>query len=191
MGHLSESDLEGFESSALAPPALRRVVLHLLSGCAACGSKLFAAEWHGAADHEAAIERTLAFARNQNEHWKQERERRDRGLALVRAKGWKQMTPSERRSLRGGWAEVEILLEISGEARYRDTREMLRFAQRAKTVAERLDPEIWESGCSWIFAPELRPRWAMPCGSTRISPAPRPPSSRPAHFGGWVPEILW
>lgn len=143
MGHLSESDLAGFESSALAPPALRRVVRYLLSGCAACGSRLFAAEWHGAPDHEDAIERALATVRSQEEHWQKERVRRDRGLVLVRSKGWQQLTPSERRGLRGGWAEVEILLEASAEARYRDTWEMLRLARRAKKVADRLDSSIW------------------------------------------------
>ena len=140
----------GFESSALAPPALRQVVKHLLSGCESCRLTLFAAEWHGEEAHDDAIERTLAFAHNQEEHWKKERERRDRGLALVRSKGWKQTDPQRapqlaRRLGRGRdptrGQRRGPLPGYSGDAP---------LGSAGEKAAERLDPGLWGERLLWI-----------------------------------------
>src|SRR6185295_9509870 len=132
MGHLRKRDLEGFLGGRKAPA--RRVVRHLLSGCAGCRARVFgSAVAEDDAVYDACIGRALEAVRG----W---REERGPGLALVRAKGWAHLTRQERLALPGGWAGVEILLEASFQARYRDPKEMLRLAQRARTAAGRLDP---------------------------------------------------
>lgn len=132
MGHLRKRDLEGFLGGRKAPG--RRAVRHLLSGCAACRERVFGA---AAAEEDAVYDACIGRALEAVESWRQEREP---GLALVRAKGWANLTRQERLSLPGGWAGVEILLEASFEARYRDPKQMLRLALRARTAAGRLAP---------------------------------------------------
>jgi hypothetical protein len=43
MDHLTDSDVEGFVNGALPPDDQRRVVRHLVAGCAACGRKVSSA----------------------------------------------------------------------------------------------------------------------------------------------------
>src|SRR5262245_14508365 len=105
MGHLRKRDLEGFHSGRRAPA--RRVVRHLVSGGAGCGERLFgSATAEEDAVYDACIDRALEAVRT----WREELQP---GLALVRAKGWANLTRQERLSLPGGWAGVEILLEAS------------------------------------------------------------------------------
>src|SRR6185295_18796872 len=136
MGHLRKRDLEGFLGGRKAPArrVARRVVRHLLSGCAGCEARVFGS---AAAEDDAVYDACIGRALETVRGWREEREP---GLALVRAKGWAHLTRQERLSLPGGWAGVEILLEASFQARYRDPKEMLRLAQRARTAAGRLDP---------------------------------------------------
>jgi tetratricopeptide (TPR) repeat protein len=143
MGHLRKRDLESFLGGR-AGIGRRRVVRHLISGCPDCGDRIFhsvAAEED--AVYEACIDRALESARSGEDLWRQERERRDRGLALVRSKGWSQLSAKERQALREGWAGVEILLAVCFEARYRDPQQMLRLAREARSAAEKLDPALY------------------------------------------------
>ncbi len=138
MGHLPECDLEAFFSDRLTPARRRQAVRQLLAGCAPrLVMPVAAAE--GEVAYDACIGRALTAVRGRELLWREERERRERGLALVRSKGWASLTRVERLSLGGGWAEVEVLLAICFEARYRDPQEMLRLARKAKSSAERLD----------------------------------------------------
>lgn len=142
MGHLRKRDLEGFLSGRQAP--VRRVVRHLISGCSDCRSRVFdSAVAEEDEVYDACIDRALEAVHGRDDLWREERERRDRGLALVRAKGWANLTRHERLSLPRGRAGVEILLEASFQARYRDPKEMLRLAQKAKAAAEQLDPTLF------------------------------------------------
>ncbi|MFL6260384.1 MAG: hypothetical protein ACJ76Y_11780 [Thermoanaerobaculia bacterium] len=144
MGHLRKHDLEILLGDRPARASRRRgirQVQHLISGCAECASRAF----HSAAEedsiYDACINRARQAVRGKEDLWREEREKRDRYLALVRSKGWDKLTSKERGSLPGGWAGVEILLTVCFETRYRDPRQMLRLARQARSAAEQLDPE--------------------------------------------------
>ncbi len=144
MGHLRKRDLEAFLGSRPAKAGTRRVVRHLISGCADCGARVLdSAVAEEDAVYDACIDRAREAARGGEDLWRQERETRDQGLALVRSKGWDKLTLKERRSLPGGWAGVEILLAVCFEARYSDPRQMLRLARAARSAAEDLDPVVY------------------------------------------------
>lgn len=147
---MADRDLKGFLEGRLSPKARRRVVRHLASSCDECPERLQAmirsdALWStgGPEDedvYEACIDRAFAAVRPLVAGWKREQERKERGAALVRAKGWGNLTSSERRALRPGWARVEMLLELSFEMRYRDRQVMLELALSAQRAAGRLQP---------------------------------------------------
>ncbi|MFL6232115.1 MAG: hypothetical protein ACJ76N_03195 [Thermoanaerobaculia bacterium] len=146
MGHLRKHDLEILLGDRPARASRRRgirQVQHLISGCAECASRAF----HSAAEedsiYDACIDRARQAVCGEEALWREERERRDQYLALVRSKGWDKLTWKERQSLPEGWAGVEILLTVCFETRYRDPRQMLRLARQAKSAAENLDPALY------------------------------------------------
>jgi tetratricopeptide (TPR) repeat protein len=167
MGHLRKRDLESFLASRPAGAGRRRVVRHLISGCPDCGTRIFhsvAAEED--AVYEACIDRARESARSGEDLWREEQEKRDRGLALVRSRGWSNRAGKERQALREGWAGVEILLAVCFEARYRDPRQMLRLAREARSAAEKLDPALY--GRQRLA--DLRARtWAELANALRVS----------------------
>ena len=148
MDHIADRDLKRLLERRLTLKARSRAVRHLLSRCEVCPSQLRALIppdrlWTSSAPeaedvYDACIDRAVAAARHVAVSLKEEGERREGGLALVRAKGWGNLTSSERRSFRGSRAEVEILLELSFELRYRDRRGMLELALSAERAAGRL-----------------------------------------------------
>jgi tetratricopeptide (TPR) repeat protein len=150
MDHLADRDLKGFLEGRLSPRARHRVVRHLASSCEECPERLQTmirsdvlwgtSDPEGEDVYDACIDRALAAVRPLVAGWKKEHERKERGVALVRAKGWGNLTSSERRALRPGWARVETLLELSFEIRYRDRQVMLELALSAQRAADRLQP---------------------------------------------------
>jgi tetratricopeptide (TPR) repeat protein len=150
MEHLADRDLKGFLEGRLSPKARRRVVRHLASSCEECPERLQAmisadSLWSTSAPggedaYGACIDRALAAVRPLTAGWRREQERKERGVALVRAKGWGNLASSERRVLRTGWARVEMLLELSFEMRYRDRQVMLELVLSAQRTADRLRP---------------------------------------------------
>lgn len=146
MGHLRKRDLDAFLLTLPSRAGRRRVVRHLISGCADCGARILnSAPAEQEPVYDSCIERALEGARSQAALWREEREKRDRALALVRSKGWDKLTWKEHQSLPKGWARVELLLAVCFEARYRDPRQMLRLAQTARSVAAKLDPAVYGS----------------------------------------------
>jgi len=144
MGHLRKRDLDAFLWTLPSRAGRRRVVRHLLSGCADCGARILnSAPMEQEAVYDSCIDRALQATRSQEDLWRLEREKRDRALALVRSKGWDKLTWKEYQSLPKGWARVELLLVVCFEARYRDPRLMLRLAQTARSVAAKLDPAVY------------------------------------------------
>src|SRR5437868_4560322 len=130
MDHPVDRDLKHLLEGRLGPKGRRRAVRHLLSRCETCPAQLRALIAQGgtrstsAPDSEeaydACLTRALAAVRPQVAVWDKEHERKERGIELVRAKGWGNLTSSERRALRGTWARVEMLLDLSFEMRYRN-----------------------------------------------------------------------
>ncbi len=144
MGHLRKRDLEAFLGDRPARASRRRVVRHLISGCAECGSRvLHSNPAEEDSVYDACIDRARRAVRSDESLWREEREKRDRYLALVRSKGWDQLAWKERQALPGGWAGVEVLLAVCFEARYRDPRQMLRLARKARSVTNQLDPALY------------------------------------------------
>jgi tetratricopeptide (TPR) repeat protein len=152
MIHLADRDLKGFLENRLTPRARRRVVHHLLGGCDGCAARLRAVIppdglWSTSTPedeevYDACIDRAFEAATLAAGLLATERERRDRGLEMVQAKGWRNLTSGEQRSCRGRWSQVEILLELSFATRFRDRHAMLRLALSAQREAARLTPTM-------------------------------------------------
>jgi len=148
MDHITDRDLKGLMEGRLTPKARLRAVRHLLARCAECPDRLRSLIppgklWTLSAPetedvYDACIDRAVATARHAAVALRTEEERRESGLSLVRTKGWGNLTSSERRSFRGRRAEVEMLLELSFELRYRDRQGMLALALSAERAADRL-----------------------------------------------------
>src|SRR3954452_22512382 len=146
MGHLRKRDVEILLGDPPARASQRRgirQVRHLLSGCPECASRVFHSIAEEDAVYDACIDRARQAVQGAEELWREEREKRDQYLALVRSRGWDKLTRKERDSCPGGWAGVEILLTICFESRYRDPRQMLRLARQARSAAEKLDPALY------------------------------------------------
>jgi len=150
MDHLAEKDFEDFWQDRLEPVVLRRVVQHLAGGCEVCQQLLVATapkvtpfwrlERFPEEAYDEPIDRALRSVRKLLPKIEQDRERRDRGIALFRERGgWDGMTSAEKRSIQGLWPHIEIFLQRSFDARYSNPREMLELAQTAQTVSGRLD----------------------------------------------------
>src|SRR3954470_15264487 len=146
MGHLRKRDLEILLGDPPARASRSRGVpqiRHLISGCAECASQAFRSTAEEDAVYDACIDRARQAVQGAEELWREEREKRDQYLALVRSRGWDKLTRKERDSCPDGWAGVEILLAVCFESRYRDPRQMLRLARQARSAAEKLDPALY------------------------------------------------
>ncbi len=152
MEHLTDRDLKGFLEDRLSPKVRRRVVRHLVSRCEECPSRLrdlippnrlrSTSLPEDEDVYGGCIDRAFAAVRPLTAGWDKERERKARSVELVRAKGWGNLTTSERRNFGAGWARVEMLLELSFEMRFRSRQLMLQFALSAQRAADRLRPTV-------------------------------------------------
>jgi tetratricopeptide (TPR) repeat protein len=149
--HLRDREIQDLVADRLQPAARRRIARHLMAGCDACAARLQEAargaflpelgESNGADDaYDDCLDRVEAALPRLTAAWEDESKRRDAAVARVQAKGFGSLTSSDRRPFRGRWAEVEMLLELSFAARYRDRKVMLKLAESAQRAAERLTP---------------------------------------------------
>jgi tetratricopeptide (TPR) repeat protein len=167
MDHPGDRELKRWLSGRSGQKTRRRIVRHLLSRCETCPEKVRSllppdrlwstSEPESGETYEACIDHALAAARPLAESWERERALKERGIALVRAKGWGNLTASERRALQGSWARVEILLDLSFEMRYRNRQVMLELALSAQRAAGRLQPA---AACPESLLFDLRARVA-------------------------------
>jgi len=177
MDHLADSDVEGFLDGGLSPKEFRRVVRHLVSGCRACGARIadvapkdkFLPPGPPSTeeDYDAAIERAWKKVRPLVKRWQEDQARRTRGLQWLSNSpaGFSGLTAPQRQSL-VPWVHVEVLLQRSFEARYRNPQEMLYDADRAKYVAERIEKTPYGAG----FLSDLRVRaWAELANAYRVN----------------------
>jgi hypothetical protein len=134
-------------SGALAPVDRQRVVRHLISGCAVCGSRISAAIRRSLetpsreeASYGAVIDRAFQKFRRLVRRWREDQERLTRGLAWVREKNGllSELPPAQARTILP-WTRVEILLQLSFEVRHRDPVRMLDLAKHAQEVADRIE----------------------------------------------------
>jgi tetratricopeptide (TPR) repeat protein len=175
--HLSESDVEGFLNGSLAPDDRKRVVRHLVSGCALCGSQIFAGVPEGMflppgprtedSAYDAAIDRAFRTARRLERRWEEDQDRLSRGLAWVREKNGllSELTPPQARTILP-WIRVLILLQLSFEIRHRDPVRMLDLARHAQEEADRIEKTPYGPG----FLDDLRVRaWAELANALRVN----------------------
>jgi len=146
--HLWESEIRDFVENRLQPAARRRIARHLNAGCFVCGARVKEAA-RGAflpdaresdEAYDACFDRVEAVLPQLTSAWEDEGKRRDQGVARLQKKGFGKLTSSDRRPFRGRWAGVEMLLELSFSARFRDRNLMLQLAMSAQRAAERLAP---------------------------------------------------
>jgi tetratricopeptide (TPR) repeat protein len=150
-GHPPEGELQQFARGELVGAAARRVVGHLLHGCAPCAAKLQHAGLPPAAgaapgapltaeDYDPAIERAVAgFRLHGSRVLAKKREARRIRLALA-AGEWQ---PGRPHGLRGrpSYPFYEALLQRAWEVRFSDRREMVSLTWYACLVAGRLGRE--------------------------------------------------
>ncbi len=176
MAHLADSDVESFLKGELSPEAFRRAVRHLIR-CRSCGSRIAATVPEGAFlppgpppeedAYEAAIDRAWKKVRPLVKRWREDQARLGRGLEWLgqSSAGFSGLTAPQRQSL-VPWVHVEILLQRSFEARYRDPQRMLYDADRAKYVAERIEKTPYGPD----FLSDLRVRtWAALANAYRVN----------------------
>jgi len=146
--HLRDSEIRDCVENRLQPAARRRIARHLLAGCADCGARLrattrgvFLPEVPESEDaYDACLDRAEAVLPQLTAAWEDEGKRCAAGVARLKEKSWGNLTSSDRRPFRGRWAGVEMLMELSFAARFRDRTLMLQLAMSAQRAAERLVP---------------------------------------------------
>ncbi|HEX3530777.1 MAG TPA: hypothetical protein VH988_27245 [Thermoanaerobaculia bacterium] len=146
--HLRDHEIRDFIADRLQPAARRRIARHLHDGCSVCAARLqkaarglFLPEARENEDaYDACFDRAEAALPELTAAWAEEGELRDEGVARLQAKRFGKPTSSDRRPSRGRWAGVEMLLELSFTARFRDRKLMLQLAQSAQRAAEKLSP---------------------------------------------------
>jgi len=177
MGHLTDSDVEGFLNGDLSSADRQRVVRHLVTGCAVCGSRIFDAVPDGMflspdpppeeSAYDAAIDRAFRKARRLMRRWDEDQERLSRGLAWVHEKNGllSELAPAQARTILP-WIRVEILLQLSFETRHRDPARMLDLAQQAQEEADWIETTPYGPG----FLSDLRTRaWAELANALRVN----------------------
>ncbi len=178
MGHLSSSDVDDFLAGHLGAAERNRLVRHLLTGCRPCCRLLAAAVPDVSGElpssnppaedaYDAAFARAMGSVGGQELRWREERERLERGLSLMRvsSEGYDGLSFEQVQELQG-WPLVEALLQESFEARYRNPETMRWLAYNAMTAAEGLRPE--EYGQAFVF--DMRARaWAELGNAYRVN----------------------
>lgn len=144
MTHLSDSDVDGFLAGSLTRDDQRRVTRHLLSGCGECRTRLRTALpadafWSCSKAepddvYDACIDRARKAVRKLEPRLKKDKERIQRGLDLLHERWFGELTWPERRTF---WdVHVEVLLQLSFEARYSDPMKMVQLAKSARRIAD-------------------------------------------------------
>jgi tetratricopeptide (TPR) repeat protein len=174
MAHVTDKDVDGFVSGALAPADRQRVVRHLISGCAACGARISAALRRNVeippreeTSYGIVIDRAFRTFRRLVSRWRKDQERLSRGLAWVRENNGllSDLPPAQARTILP-WTRVEILLQLSFEVRHRDPVRMLDLAKHAQEVADRIGTTPYGKG----FLYDLRTRaWTELANALRVN----------------------
>lgn len=153
--HPSRSELERFLQGTLSSKALRKVVLHLASPCAACRA-LVSGPLGVMAGHEdppeaeagdaydQAIDRAFAAVRRWVETRPVPRRRSERLIAEIAsgARDWNDLAPADLAAL-DPLTWVEVWIERCSALRFRDPAGMIRAAESACAAAHGLDTAVY------------------------------------------------
>jgi len=148
--HPTSAELDGFVWNRLPAEPMRAVLLHLLRGCETCLSALapHIASLLGLAEppevtlssleeaeYDAAIDRAFARVLKAEKPWE---DKKRQGLAVPLGSAPGEIPRDLSRSR--GIPDFEALLERSWALRLEDPAEMVRLAEEARDLAERVDP---------------------------------------------------
>jgi hypothetical protein len=175
MEHLTQDDVEGLIKGTLAADDRRRVMQHLLSSCRDCCGMfalglppdLFLPQALPVEEdtYDAVIDRAWETARKLTKRLKKDKERYERGLALIREHDFHGIIQADRQAILP-WTHIEIQLQLAFEARYRNPADMLERAERAVYVAKRLDRSPYGQG----HVSDLQARaWAEYANALRVN----------------------
>ena len=165
--HFGKDEIADFLAGRLDEAGRRRMLLHLMTGCARCRRRLepllgeepwTAAEPVAEELYDEVLIRAGATARSLTKRWKQETVKLGRALVLLdQAPGGlgDSKFPYRQAQALHGWPLCEALLRKSYEARFSDPKRMLSLAESAAGVAKhiRLDKYPWPG-----FVGDLRAR---------------------------------
>jgi tetratricopeptide (TPR) repeat protein len=177
--HPSEDEIAGFIHGRLGTEEQRRVVRHLLVGCRRCSRRLspFAGLLHQDEDlmggagvavidfYDQALDRAAEKARRYHSYRRRESDRLERALTAARTHPSEDPPIYKEVLALDAPTQVEALLRLSFEERYRSPERMLLLALSAKIAAEGLDPD--EHGTA--LTADLRARtWAELGNALRV-----------------------
>jgi tetratricopeptide (TPR) repeat protein len=177
--HPSEGEIAGFIHGKLGTEERRRVVRHLLAGCRRCSRRLspFAGllrqdeDLMGGAGvavidfYDQALDRAAEKARRYHAYRRRESDRLERALTAARTHPSEDPPIYKEVLALDAPTQVEALLRLSFEERYRSPEKMLLLALSAKIAAEGLDPD--EHGAA--LTADLRARtWAELGNALRV-----------------------
>lgn len=155
MEHLTKDDVEGFINGTLDAVGRQRVIHHVLTGCRDCCGKFALSLPQGMFlpmappveedAYDAVIDRAWEEARRKTKRLKQDKERYERGLALIRQHDYHGISQAERQSVLP-WVHIEIQLQLAFEARYRSPAEMLERVERTIHVVKHLEKSPYGEG---------------------------------------------
>lgn len=175
MEHLTKDDVKGFINGTLDAAGRRRVMQHLLTSCRDCcamfalalPSDMFLPQAPPVEkdDYDAVIDRAWEEARRKTKRLKQDKERYERGLTLIRQHDFHGISQAERQSVLP-WVHVEIQLQLAFESRYHNPAEMLERVERTVYVVKHLDKSPYGQG--HVF--DLKARvWAEYANALRVN----------------------
>ena len=162
--HISAEELDRLVSGRLAPAEARKIVRHLLTDCPACrptastygrvlfeldeGTELAVASAGERDAYGAAFEGALASLLQRDlPRFEKECSLLERLLAAAAERpSLLDALRTVRRRDHGGWPEVEAMLRLADEERYRDRAKMLELATVANVGAAALDPAVYGAG---------------------------------------------
>jgi tetratricopeptide (TPR) repeat protein len=155
--HFGKDEVADFLAGRLDKAGQRRMLLHLMTGCARCRRRiepmLGEEPWTGAEpvaeeQYDEILTRAVASARSLTKRWEKETAKLDRALVLLEevpgGPGDAKFPYRQAQALHG-WPLCEALLRKSYEARFSNPKLMLRLAESAASVAKniRLEKYPW------------------------------------------------
>lgn len=155
--HFGKDEIADFLAGRLDEAGRRRMLLHLMTGCARCQRRieplLGEEPWTGAEpvaeeQYDEILSRAVASARSLTKRWEKETAKLDRALVLLEeipgGPGDVKFPYRQAQALHG-WPLCEALLRKSYEARFSDPKRMLSLAESAASVAKniRLEKYPW------------------------------------------------
>lgn len=159
MRHVTEGEIGLFLAGGMEPADLRRVLRHLASRCRTCRARVGRVAYSvyrsrpwtvlpppDEAVYDQVLDRAFAKILAEVPRWQEERRLAAEVLDGVRNHPRPVAAVADLDEDLPAWPLVEMLIELSQEARFRDPAEMLHLAFAARLAARNLDPKKYGPG---------------------------------------------